>query len=695
TIRKENYQYVRIGLASPRRIREWSEKMLPTGEIVGRVNRPSTFHHGSDEPERDGTSRERIFGPIRCGIRACGEYKGMAEETGDSRFCKDCGAEFVESRARRYRMGYIESACAVTHVWFLKNVPGHIANILSKPMQELESLAYRDLLLAKPVTGDPTLLGFRRGVSKYDEYGTWDEIIPRLSNCSDYDESIRREITTGGDAIREPSASLDPKAVLGRTYAEWGFWMSNGPMEDPWGDRALRGGKDLLVRRIRLMTNFVRTNTNPEWMVLSSPPVPPPELRPMVPLGGGRTIGSDMNELYRRIIFRNNPPGNPPARRILAPEGVIVRQKKLLQGAVDALLGNGIGGQPMTDTDERPFKSLSDMIQGKGGRFRENLLGKRVDYPGRSVIAAGPYLRLHQCGLPRGIATELFQPVIIRRLLGRKSAPSIKAAKALVRKKKPFVGEVTQEVMRGHTVLPNRAPTSHRLGIQAFEPVLADGCAIRIHPLVCAGPNADFDGDQMAVHVPLPLGAQAEARSLALSHMNLPSPATGDPISSPNQDMLLGLYILTIESYSGIMGNRRRNTPYRQGVESNPISYEQLCHCHLGSPNPCGGGASCGAADWVPELPPNNSLSRNTLWLWQPAGGDLRVMNSITREEPFELQYEPLGTYNQIYEHSLRNGDAGNIHAPSVYVCTTAGRPIFNQRMEPSSKSMYEDNSRR
>nr|YP_009561256.1 RNA polymerase beta [Selaginella indica]QAR48680.1 RNA polymerase beta [Selaginella indica] len=680
---QDKYQYVRIGPASPEQIRARAEKVLPTGEIVGRADRPSTSHCGSDEPGKDGTSRERISGPIRSGVCACGKYQQGMEDGGGSGSRKDCGAEYTGSPARRYRMGYIELACAITHAWYLKNVPSYIANILSKPLQELEGPAYCDPSFARPVAGKPTLLGLRRGFLKYDEYGAWNETTPCFFHCSDYDEFVSREVTTGGDAVRELPASSDPKALLDRAYAEWEFWASNGPTDDESEDRTIQRGKDFLVRHIRLMKNFIRTGTRPEWMVLSLLSVLPPELRPMVQLGGGKMISSDINELYRRIIFRNNSLGNLLARRMFAPEGVIVCQKKLLQGAVDALLGNGIGGEPMMDTDGRPFKSLSDIVRGKEGRFRENLLGKRVDYSGRSVIAAGPYLPLNQCGLPWGIAVELFQPFIIRGLIGHNLAPSIGAAKALIRRKVPFIWKILQGVMRGRTVLLNRAPTLHRLGIQAFEPFLADGCAIRLHPLVCAGFNADFDGDQMAVHVPLSLEAQAEARLIALSHTNLLSPATGDPISAPNQDMLLGLYILTMGKNSGVRGNRINPCRRQRGNVPSMVTYER----QPGIPY----FYDCGAS---PRTEPQKVLElQNPLWLRWPMD-DLRIMNPVEQEEPIELQYEPTGISRQIYGHFQIRESKYN-HTPIVYVRTTAGRPIFNQRMESSLRGIYEDYSLR
>nr|QIB71389.1 RNA polymerase beta [Selaginella tamariscina] len=671
---RNKHQYPRIGLASPERIRARAEKVLPTGEIVGRVTQPSTFHYGSEKPEKDGTFCERIFGPIRSGIRACEKYRRGAGDGGGSIFRKECGAEYVESRVRRYRMGYIESACAVTHARYLKNLPSHIANILSKPLQELESLAHRDPLFARPATEKPTSPEFKRGFSKYDEYGTWNETIPRFFHRSDFDESMGREATTGGDAVRELLAGPDSKVPLDRAHAEWGFRVSGGLRGDELGDRTIRRGKDSLVRHIRLMKSSVRTKTNPERMVLSLLLVLPPEPRPMIQLGEGRTVSPDINELYRRIIFRNNSPGNPLARGILAPEGVIVCQKKLLQGAVDALIGNGIGGKPVTDTEERPFKSFSDMIRGKEGRFRENLLGKRVDYPGRSVIVVGPYLSPHQRGSPQGIAVELFQPFIIRGSIGRRIAPSTKAAKPPIRKKIPFVWEMLREVMRGHPILLNRAPTSHRLGIQAFEPISADGCAVRLHPLVRTGFNADPDGDQMAVHVPLSSGAQAEARPLALSHMNLLSPATGDPVSAPNQDMLPGLYALTIGSGRGI---RKSKCHHLQGYGNNPsVSRETPSFYREASPYPNGHDALPAMELRKREV---DLHLRSPLWLRWPTD-DPRIMNPTDREEPLEVQYEFKGTCHQIHE-DFRTGGAGD-DTLGIHVRTTAGRITSNQRIE-------------
>nr|YP_009584166.1 RNA polymerase beta [Selaginella uncinata]QBL07865.1 RNA polymerase beta [Selaginella uncinata] len=682
TTHQDKHQYPRIGLVSPEQIRAWADKALPTGEVVGRVTQPSTFHRGSDEPERDGTSRERISGPIRSGVRACGKYQQGFGGGGDSIFRKECGAEYIESRVRRYRMGHIESACAVTHARYSKNLPSHIANIPSKPLQESESPAYRDPLSARPVTEKPTPPGFKRGFLKYDEYGTRNETIPRFSHRSDSDESAEREAATGGDAIREPPASPDPKVLSDRAYAEWGSWVSDGPTGDELEDRTTRRGKDLPVRHIGLMKNLIRTGTNPEWMVPLLSPVPPPEPRPMVQLGEGRVVSPDINEPHRRIILRNNPLGDPSVRRILAPEGAIVRQKKPLQGAVDAPIGNGIGGEPVTDTDERPSKPSSDMVRGKEGRSRENLPGKRVDHPGRPAIVAGPYPSSHQCESPRGIAMEPPQPFIIRSSIGRHVAPSTGAAKPPIRKEMPFVREMLREVVRGHPVLSNRAPTLHRPGIQAFEPVSADGCAIRSHPSVRAGFNADPDGDQMAVHVPPPSGAQAEARPSALSHANPPSPATGDPVSAPNQDMPPGPHVPTIGNGQGIWGNRYHYSC--RGGRYNPfVPYETLLH----------GVPYFNDHDALPVTESRKGIElhlQRPLWLRWPTD-DSRVMNPIDWEEPLEVQYEPTGTCHQTHENSQTGRRNGN--TLGVHIRTTAGRIISNQRMEPSSRGGAGDYS--
>nr|AND48105.1 beta' subunit of RNA polymerase [Sphagnum compactum] len=662
-IHQERHQHLRIELASPEQIRSWAERTLPNGEIVGRVTKPYTLHYKTHKPEKDGLFCERIFGPIKSGICACGKYQGIENQKEYSRFCEQCGVEFIDSRVRRYQMGYIQLACPVTHVWYLKRLPSYIANLLAKPLKELESLVYCDLFLARPVSNKPVLLKLR-GLFKYEDQ-SWREIFPRFFSPRGFEAFRNREIATGGDAIKKQLTNLDLQIIMNCAYTEWIKLAEQESTGNEWEDRKIQRRKDLLIRRIKLAKQFLRTNIKPEWMVLSVLPVLPPELRPMIELNEGELITSDLNELYRRVIYRNNTLIDFLARSGSTPGGLVVCQTRLVQEAVDALIDNGIRGQPMRDSHNRPYKSFSDVIEGKEGRFRENLLGKRVDYSGRSVIVVGPSLPLHQCGLPREMAIELFQAFVIRGLIGRRLAPNLRAAKSMIQNKEPIVWKVLQEVMRGHPVLLNRAPTLHRLGIQAFQPILIGGRAIRLHPLVCVGFNADLDGDQMAVHIPLSLEAQAEARLLMLSHTNLLSPATGDPVSVPSQDMLLGLYILTIENHQGIYGNRenppKSNCSYISRVSSKKIPYFY-------------------GYDNVVGARERKKISLHSP-LWLRWGTNLRVITSRNREKPIEVQYDPLGTSSQIYEHyQLGRNKEEKIFG--IYVCTTVGRVIFNQQIE-------------
>ncbi|KAH0851884.1 hypothetical protein HID58_094410, partial [Brassica napus] len=419
------------------------------------------------------------------GICACGNYRVIGDEKEDSQFCEQCGVEFVDSRIRRYQMGYIKLTCPVTHVWYLKRLPSYIANLLDKPLKELEGLVYCDKSRNFYWGGC-----YPRTISRFRFANYYRKFVGRM-------ETIRRR----------------------------------GPTGNEWEDRKIVRRKDFLVRRMELAKHFIRTNIEPEWMILCLLPVLPPELRPIIQIEGGKLMSSDINELYRRVIYRNNTLTDLLTTSRSTPGELVMCQEKLVQEAVDTLLDNGIRGQPMRDGHNKVYKSFSDVIEGKEGRFRETLLGKRVDYSGRSVIVVGPSLSLHRCGLPREIAIELFQTFVIRGLIRQHLASNIGVAKSQIREKKPIVWEILQEVMQGHPVLLNRAPTLHRLGIQSFQPILVEGRTICLHPLVCKGFNADFDGDQMAVHVPLSLEAQAEARLLMFSHMNLLSPAIGDPIS--------------------------------------------------------------------------------------------------------------------------------------------------------------------
>nr|YP_010181714.1 RNA polymerase beta' subunit [Primula vilmoriniana]QVD43945.1 RNA polymerase beta' subunit [Primula vilmoriniana] len=639
-IDRYKHQQLRIGSVSPQQISAWANKILPNGEIVGEVTKPYTFHYKTNKPEKDGLFCERIFGPIKSGICACGNYRVIGDEKEDPKFCEQCGVEFVDSRIRRYQMGYIKLACPVTHVWYLKRLPSSIANLLDKPLKELEGLVYCDFSFARPIAKKPTFLRLR-GSFEY-EIQSWKYSIPLFFTTQGFDTFRNREISTGASAIREQLADLDLRIIIDYSLVEWKELGEEGPTGNEWEDRKVGRRKDFLVRRMELAKHFIRTNIEPEWMVLCLLPVLPPELRPIIQLEGGKLMSSDINELYRRVIYRNNTLTDLVTTSRSTPGELVMCQEKLVQEAVDTLLDNGIRGQPMRDGHNKVYKSFSDVIEGKEGRFRETLLGKRVDYSGRSVIVVGPSLSLHRCGLPREIAIELFQTFVIRGLIRQHLASNIGVAKSKIREKEPVVWQILQEVMQGHPVLLNRAPTLHRLGIQAFQPILVEGRAICLHPLVCKGFNADFDGDQMAVHVPLSLEAQAEARLLMFSHINLLSPAIGDPISVPTQDMLMGLYILTSGTRQSISVNRYnpyncRNSKteriydnnWKYTKEKEPLfynSYEAIGayrqkRIHLDSP----------------------------LWLrWRL---DQRVICS--REAPVEVHYESLGTYYEIYGHYL------------------------------------------
>nr|WON65892.1 RNA polymerase beta' subunit [Bothriospermum zeylanicum] len=635
-IDRYKHQQLRIGSVSPQQISAWATKILPNGEIVGEVTKPYTFHYKTNKPEKDGLFCERIFGPIKSGICACGNYRVIGDEKEDPKFCEQCGVGFVDSRIRRYQMGYIKLACPVTHVWYLKRLPSYIANLLDKPLKELEGLVYCDFSFARPITKKPTFLRLR-GSFEY-EIQSWKYSIPLFFTTQGFDTFRNREISTGAGAIREQLADLDLQIIIDKSLVEWKELGEGGPTGNEWEDRKVGRRKDFLVRRMELAKHFIRTNIEPEWMVLCLLPVLPPELRPIIQIDGGKLMSSDINELYRRVIYRNNTLTDLLTTSRSTPGELVMCQEKLVQEAVDTLLDNGIRGQPMRDGHNKVYKSFSDVIEGKEGRFRETLLGKRVDYSGRSVIVVGPSLSLHRCGLPREIAIELFQTFVIRGLIRQHLASNIGVAKSKIREKEPIVWEILQEVMHGHPVLLNRAPTLHRLGIQAFQPVLVEGRAICLHPLVCKGFNADFDGDQMAVHVPLSLEAQAEARLLMFSHMNLLSPAIGDPISVPTQDMLIGLYVLTSGNRQGICVNRY-NPWNRRNYQNQKNDYKYTKEPFF-----------CNSYDAIGAYRQKRINLDSPLWLrWRL---DQRVIAS--RETPTEVHYESLGTYYyEIYGHYL------------------------------------------
>nr|YP_009409883.1 RNA polymerase beta' subunit [Cressa cretica]ASJ65081.1 RNA polymerase beta' subunit [Cressa cretica] len=642
-IDRYKHQQLRIGSVSPQQISAWATKILPNGEIVGEVKKCQTFHYKTKKPAKDGLFCERIFGPLKSGLCACGKYQVIGDEKEKPNFCEQCGVEFVDSRIRRYQMGYIKFACPVTHVWYLKRLPSYIANLLDKPLKELEGLVYCDswqefnFSFARPITKKPTFLRLR-GLFEY-KIQSWQYSIPLFFTTQGFNTFRNREISTGAGAIREQLADLDLRMILENSLLEWKELGEEEHTGNEWEDQKVRRRKDFLVRRMELAKRFIQTNIEPEWMVLCLLPVLPPDLRPIIRIDGGKLMSSDINELYRRVIFRNKTLTYYLSLSRLMPGDLVMSQEKLVQEAVDTLLDNGIRGQPVRDGHNKVYKSFSDVIEGKEGRFRKTLLGKRVDYSGRSVIVVGPSLSLHRCGLPREMAIELFQIFVICGLIRQRLAWNIGSAKSKIREKEPIVWEILQEVMQGYPVLLNRAPTLHRLGIQAFQPVLVDGRAICLHPLVCKGFNADFDGDQMAVHVPLSLEAQAEAWLLMFSHMNLLSPAIGDPICVPTQDMLIGLYVLTSENRRGICLNRythwnRRNYETKRSDNTN-YKYKEPFFCN--------------SYDAIGAYRQKGINLDSPLWLrWRL---DQCVITS--RETPFEIHYESLGTYHEIYGHYL------------------------------------------
>jgi DNA-directed RNA polymerase subunit beta' len=499
----EEFDSIRIGLASPDMIRSWS---------FGEVKKPETINYRTFKPERDGLFCARIFGPIKDYECLCGKYKRLKHR---GVICEKCGVEVTQAKVRRERMGHIELAAPVAHIWFLKSLPSRIGLMLDMTLRDIERILYYESF----VVIDPGLTSLDKGQLLTDE--EYYEAIEEFGD--DFDARM------GAEAVQKLLEFIDLEGEISQLREEIPATNSETKIKK-------------LSKRLKLLEAFYKSGNNPEWMVMTVLPVLPPDLRPLVPLDGGRFATSDLNDLYRRVINRNNR-----LKRLLelaAPDIIVRNEKRMLQESVDALLDNGRRGRAITGSNRRPLKSLADMIKGKQGRFRQNLLGKRVDYSGRSVIVVGPTLRLHQCGLPKKMALELFKPFIFSKLEHRGLATTIKAAKKMVEREEPVVWDILDEVIREHPVLLNRAPTLHRVGLQAVEPVLIEGKAINLHPLVCAAYNADFDGDQMAVHIPLTLEAQLEARALMMS-TNILSPASGEPVIVPSQDVVLGLYYMT------------------------------------------------------------------------------------------------------------------------------------------------------
>ncbi len=501
------FDYIRISIASPERILKWS---------YGEVSKPETINYRTLKPERDGLFCEKIFGPTKDWECSCGKYKRIRHK---GITCERCGVEVTDSKVRRHRMGHIKLAAPVSHIWFLKGIPSYLGLLLDMTLKDLEQVIYFNSYVVIDAA-DTEFKKFQLlSEEEYDDY------------MEEHEESELR-VGIGAEAIKELLGEIVLSDAVAQIREE--LQAAGGSVQR----------KAKLIKRLRLMESMLASNTDPTWLIMDVLPVTPPDLRPMVQLDGGRFATSDLNDLYRRVINRNNR-----LQRLLemgAPEIIVRNEKRMLQEAVDALIDNGRRGRTVVGPNNRPLKSLSNIIEGKQGRFRQNLLGKRVDYSGRSVIVVGPQLSLNQCGLPKEMAIELFKPFVVNKLIERGHVQNIKSAKKKIERSDPVIWDILEEVIEGHPVMLNRAPTLHRLGIQAFEPKLVEGRAIQLHPLVCTAFNADFDGDQMAVHVPLSIEAQAEARMLMLATNNILAPATGKPIITPSQDMVMGVYYLTL-----------------------------------------------------------------------------------------------------------------------------------------------------
>ncbi len=616
------FDYVKIGLASPERIRQWGERTLPNSQVVGEVTKPETINYRTLKPEMDGLFCERIFGPAKDWECHCGKYKRVRHR---GIVCERCGVEVTESRVRRHRMGYIKLAAPVAHVWYLKGIPSYISILLDMPLRDVEQIVYfNSYVVLSEGNADLT----------YKQLLTEDQWLEIEDQIYSEDSTLEGvEVGIGAEALLRLLAdiNLEPEA---ETLRE-GITNAKGQK------------RAKLIKRLRVIDNFIATGSKPEWMVMTVIPVIPPDLRPMVQLDGGRFATSDLNDLYRRVINRNNRLAR--LQEILAPEIIVRNEKRMLQEAVDALIDNGRRGRTVVGANNRPLKSLSDIIEGKQGRFRQNLLGKRVDYSGRSVIVVGPKLQIHQCGLPREMAIELFQPFVINRLIRGGMVNNIKAAKKLIARSDPQVWDVLEEVIEGHPVMLNRAPTLHRLGIQAFEPILVEGRAIQLHPLVCPAFNADFDGDQMAVHVPLSLESQSEARLLMLASNNILSPATGKPIITPSQDMVLGAYYLTAENPDASKGAGG----YYYSLEDVVMAYEQ---------------------------------EQVALHSYVYVRYDGEVEQDVEDKKPVEVIDNEDGTRTLRYKfRRVREDATGNLL--SQYIYTTPGRVIYNMAIQEALAS--------
>src|SRR5467141_2318487 len=557
-----DFDSIRISLASPEKIRSWSH---------GEVTKPETINYRTFKPERDGLFCAKIFGPVTDWECLCGKYKRMKHR---GVICDKCGVEVTLSKVRRERLGHIELASPCSHVWFFKCLLSRIGYLLDISMRDLERILYFEAFVVVDA-GEVAILR-EREVLLEDKYRELQKEYPGQFTAK-----------MGAEAIKE----LLRRVEVDKLSEELREKMKT----DPSLQKRIK-----FAKRLKVLEAFRKSGNKPEWMILDVIPVLPPELRPLVPLDGGRFATSDLNDLYRRVINRNNRLQKLILHR--APEVILRNEKRMLQEAVDALFDNGRRSKAIRGRGKRPLKSLSDMLKGKQGRFRQNLLGKRVDYSGRSVIVVGPELRLHQCGLPKAMAVELFKPFIIHKLVEKGIAETVKRAKKIVEKESPEVYEILEEIIQDHPVLLNRAPTLHRLGIQAFEPVLVEGKAIRIHPLVCAAFNADFDGDQMAVHVPLSFESQLESRLLMISSNNILKPSDGRPVAEPSQDMVLGCYFLTKEpaDFEQVMDRAPRVgsvSELEMGLATKRLEYHSPVHFWYEAPEAADGTRAAGT--WI------------------------------------------------------------------------------------------------
>ena len=695
---EKEFDYIKIKLASPTRIKQWGQRILPNGQVIGEVQKFETINYRTFKPEMDGLFCERIFGPNKNLECACGKYKRIRYE---GLICDRCGVELTESRVRRHRMGHINLVYPVTHIWYINSRPNYMALLLEVEQCE-KKLDTGVLIQQKPYLPEDSSKSVEAKPSKSAEIDATDERIQRIKLASlayfIADDEItfyglhwdfqmyrksRRLGFTGYPMKPEPKPKKlvtqynTPKYLIRTTpnyligaviikkeleklnlnyeikdtrsfinycsrvlFKEEPFYISSQWFRK-WEQYRIYKLRDQAIKRIRILENLLATGSNPAWMILSILPVLPPALRPMIQLEGGRFATSDLNELYRRVITRNN--------RLLklleidAPQLIIRNEKRMLQEAIDTLIDNGKRGKVALSANNRPLKSLSDIIKGKHGRFRQNLLGKRVDYSGRSVIVVGPNLKLNQCGLPHEMATELFQPFIIRELINQGLASNMKVAKNLIQDNEPLIDPVLEEVLENHPIFLNRAPTLHRLGIQAFEPILVQGRAIKLHPLVCSAFNADFDGDQMAVHVPLSFEAQAECHMLMLAPYNFLSPANGSPIITPSQDMVLGCYYLTVNSIKNLLGSAH----YFLSLEDVILAYNQeQIELH--------------SLIWVRY---NKTLEKSV------------YLNLIKKVQLTDL------TFIEYYENlQIRKDQNGKVIAQ--YLQTTTGRAIFNYTIQ-------------